>query len=474
MSSPTATQAPLKAGTLVYTPASLRILFVWLLAGDVLFMLCEQIESRILPIILKSHDATDTQIALIVTSVQSIVTCIAAPIVSYHSDRTRSKWGRRIPYIVWTLPFFTLAMAATPFAPELATWASGIPLLRDCMSWFSWSPVILTFALVAIFYRFLQVIIVSMFFALFRDVVPMSHMGRFLALFRICGSLSTFLVTFWLIGLAETHSRSIFVVFAILNFVGFSLICLKVKEGNYPPDADHIAAQQRAAVWTRFGRAIRTFLKDAYTDPLIFWTFCARGFATAATGISSFIVFFPQRELGIPLDQAGMILSAPIFIWIIAAYPIGRLMDRVGAAPILGFALMLSTVNYAVSFFAVSGPVTFAVSSIIGGVGYWAMMLSQLQLAQEVFPVARYGQLSSANLLQTSVLLAFLITPLVGLSLDFLRNLELIIALPLAGDLAVGPYRSVNLMLALVFILAWLCLQKVQRLRAARAALASV
>ncbi len=199
---------------------------------------------------------------------------------------------------------------------------------------------------------------------------------------------------------------------------------------------------------------------------MIFWTFCARGMAFAATGISSFVIFFPQHELGIPLARAGMILSAPVVIWIVAAYPIGRLMDRVGAAPILSCSLLVASISYTVSFFGVTGPVTFAISAIIGGVAYWAILLSQLQLAQEVFPIARYGQLSSANQLQNAFLVGALVTPLVGWSLDTLRSLSLSVSIPFCGQFPVGVYRSVNLMLALVFILAWLCLKQVQRLRA--------
>jgi MFS family permease len=457
----------LRAGTLTYTPKTLRTLFGWLLAGDVLFTLCEKIESNILPVILKSHQATDTQIAIIITTIQAIVTGIATPIASYRSDRKRSKWGRRIPYILWGTPLLTIAMMATPFAPELGHWMAEIPWLQPALNLFDASPVIIAFGLLAIFYRTLQSIVNSMYFALFRDVVPMSHMGRFLGLFRIFGSASTFIATFWLIGLAETHSRSIFIVGALINLVCFTLICFNVKEGQYPPEPDE-HAHAGDSWWKRAWSVVTIFVKDAYSDPLIFWTFCTRGMAYAATGILSFMIFFPNRELGIPLDRAGMILSAPTFLWILAAYPTGKLMDKIGAAPILGFSLLTCTVVYGLSFFFVTGPITFAISTTIAGVAYWAILLSQLQLAQEIFPLSRYGQLSSANQLQTALLLTVIITPLVGWTLDSLHAMKLVLPLPGLGDLSIGPYRSVNLMLALVFILAWLCLKKVERLRAQR------
>ena len=96
------------------------------------------------------------------------------------------------------------------------------------------APVILVFGALVFFYRVVQTMTNTMFFGLLRDVVPDSHMGRFLALFRVFGAAGTFIITYWLLGHIETQSKPIFIGIALLNLVGFGAICRFVREGKYP------------------------------------------------------------------------------------------------------------------------------------------------------------------------------------------------------------------------------------------------
>ncbi len=108
------------------------------------------------------------------------------------------------------------------------------------------------------------------------------------------------------------------------------------------------------------------------------------------------------------------------------------------------------------------GPVTFVISTVVTGVVYWAIMLSQLQVAQEVFPLPRYSQLSAASLIVQSLALAAIITPATGFIFDALKGVNLVFTVPLFGEIKTGPYRAVNLLLALIYALSWKCLRKVK------------
>jgi hypothetical protein len=300
------------------------------------------------------------------------------------------------------------------------------------------------------------------FFGLLRDVVPETHMGRFLALFRIFGAAGTFVITYWLLGLTETHSKPIFIGVALLNLVGFLALCRFVKEGEYPP-VEKDPTMEGAGRGARFWAAAKTFVRESYRHPVYLWIYfirvCLYG---ALLGLSGFIIFFPQYELGMSLTEVGQMLSWPALIWVVIAYPVGRMVDSRGAAYVLRLGLVMITLGYGLSFFLVVGPMSFLVSSLVTGVAFWVVMMAQLKLTQEVFHPQRYSQLAGANTIVQSLLIAVVISPACGWILDALKGWSHTMALPGVGEVVLGPYRLVNLMLALCYGLAWFGLSRVE------------
>ena len=94
-----------RIGTLSYTKTALITLFIWMLWGDFCFWMMEALTPTLLPLMLKNHNANNLTIGLLVGSLPSLLNFIINPIVSTSSDRTRSRWGRRIPYLMFSSPF---------------------------------------------------------------------------------------------------------------------------------------------------------------------------------------------------------------------------------------------------------------------------------------------------------------------------------------------------------------------------------
>jgi len=450
-----------RAGSLTYTAAGLRTVFAWLLAGEVVFTLIDMLEPKVLPVLLKIHGASDKEIGVIVGSFNAILQLIIMPPLGYYSDRLRTRWGRRIPVLFWVTPLVSLFLAITPFAPEITAWLLGRAGPGAWLRALPITPIILVFAVLVLLYRAVQTMTNTAFFGLLRDVVPDSHMGRFLALFRVFGAGGTFIITYWLLGHVETHSRTIFIGVALLNLAGFLAICWFVREGEYPPvENTGAAGRPRSAL----GRAVRIFAAESFRHPVYLWMYfirvCLYG---ALLGLSGFIIFFPQYELGMDLGAAGRMLSWSALVWLVIAYPVGRLVDARGATHVLRLGLIMITLGYGLSFFLVVGPWTFLVSSLVTGVAFWVVMLAQLKLTQEVFHPQRYSQLAGANTIVQSILIAVLISPGAGWILDALKGWQYTLSLPAVGPVVLGPYRLVNLMLAALYGLAWFGLAQVRR-----------
>jgi MFS family permease len=450
-----------RAGTLTYNAAQLRAVFAWLLGAEVVFVLIDIIEPQVLPVLLKLHGATDTQIAFIIGSVNAILQLLIMPPLGYWSDRLRTRWGRRIPVLFWVTPFVSLFLALTPFSPELAAWLGRLPVVGDWLHLLPIAPVILVFALLVILYRTVQTATNVCFFGLLRDVVPDTHMGRFLALFRVFGAAGTAIVTYWLLGHTETHSKHIFVGIAVLNLVGFSLLCWFVREGEYPP-VEPSPAGDGAGRLARLWAATRTFVRESYRHPVYLWFYFVRVCLYGALlGLSHFTIFFPQHELGLDLMTIGAYRTYPLLIWVVIAFPVGWLVDRRGAVAILRWGLIVITLGYLFTFLFATGPLTFLAGNLVFGVAFWIVMMAQLKLTAEVFHPQRYSQLAGANTIVQSLLIAVVISPLCGWILDALKGWSHPVVLPGAGEVVIGPYRLVYLMMGACYLFALVGLNRV-------------
>lgn len=114
-----------RCGTLVYTRAGLFLLFTWLLWGDFCFSLMENIWPNLLPLMLKSQGASNAILALVITTIPSAMNFVLNPIISTASDRFRSRWGRRIPFLLFATPFVVGFLVLLGFAPDLARMLKG-------------------------------------------------------------------------------------------------------------------------------------------------------------------------------------------------------------------------------------------------------------------------------------------------------------------------------------------------------------
>ena len=97
-------------GTLTYTKGALGVLFAWLIWGELCFMLMEWVLPNILPLKMKSLGCANWLMGAILTTIPGILNIGMGPYISFKSDRYRSKWGRRIPFILGTVPFLCVSL----------------------------------------------------------------------------------------------------------------------------------------------------------------------------------------------------------------------------------------------------------------------------------------------------------------------------------------------------------------------------
>ncbi len=307
----------LRVGTLSYTKAGIVALFAWMLWGDFCFTLMEAVVPNVLNLKLKDLGATDFVMGLILTTMPGILNVTVCPWVSFKSDRYRSRIGRRIPFILWTAPFLTLFLILLGFSHNIAI-ALHATFLGRMMS-----PTALVLLLIGVFavgFQFFNMFVNSVYWYLFNDVVPEALLGRFVGLFRVVGSLANFLFMYFVFQYAKTDMHWIFLGAGLLYFFGFSLMCLKVREGSYPPPPpdDH-----RGLLGD-----IKTYFGECYSHKFYWLLFLSTTFwVMSAACIAPYLVFF-YENVGLDLQQFGHIAAYASILTGLLSYPAGMLVDR--------------------------------------------------------------------------------------------------------------------------------------------------
>lgn len=428
-----------RLGPLVYTGGGLVVLFCLLLGGDFGFQIKDRAAPPTLQLLLGHFKASDLVTGLLLISLPQAIAVVASPVFGYLSDRHRGPRGRRIPFLFALTPVAVAGMAGLAFGPAAGRW------LHHALAPLPWSEgttVILVLAVCWTVFEFSSIVCNGLLVALFTDVVPRAVVGRFFALFRVMALAAGMAFNYFLLGRAEKHYTGIFLLIAAVYGVSFGLMCLKVKEGEYPPPPAKAAPTGgRAAA---LAAATRTYVREALTLPYYRWIFAALALGYMAIMPFNLYVVYYAQSLGVTMAALGKYISLMLLISLLQSYPVGWLLDRFHPLRVtLVAAACFVMVNVAV-FFAGPGQAAFGAIVIISGVmaGFWATAFAPL--GTMLFPREKFGVFYSVQLI-AAALGQMLVAPLCGWSLDRMAHDYRIIFLWAGGlgALAVGAYVMV-------------------------------
>jgi Na+/melibiose symporter-like transporter len=420
---------------LSYASAGLVALFLWLLAGDFAWMMKERAITPVAQIMLRAFESPDWLVGLLVGSIPAGMGMILGPIISVRSDRHRGRWGRRIPYLLLPTPLVSLSMfglAATPFLGErlhelLGESSPGLMSCRIVVFVFFWTA-----------FEVGTIIVNTLFIALINDVVPKTVIGRFFALFRAVSLIAGILFNFFIMGRAQDYIMEIFAVLGVFYGGGFMLMCLKVKEGEYPP-SEPVAAEVRKSYPME---PLVRYLRECFTNRFYLCFFLAVTLGIMAIQPVNAFSIFHARSVGMTDDLYGKCLALSYTISLLLTYPLGALADRfhpirVGLWSSVFYAFVTLTgfllPNESGAFFVV-----FLLHTVVSGI----YLTGTASLASRLLPQGRFAQFASAASL-VAALCVMILPPLLGWLIQVLGHqyqyaflLGFIIAAASAGSFA--------------------------------------
>ena len=299
-----------RCGTLTYTKMGMVSLFAYLLWGDFCYQIMEQVTPSLVPLKFKALNATNEQLGIITGTIPTLIYLVCAPIISFRSDRFRSRLGRRIPFLLGSLPFLVLLLIGLAFGDQISAWLHD-KLGPTIASLPQNQLTIYVFGGMVSLFTFFNTFTSTIFWYLFNDVVPEFILARFMSYFRTISVGAGSVYSLLIFPQAGGHQTLIYLTGAILYLAGFGLLCWKVREGEYPPPPPYLSEKtgSLAAAWT--------YLRETHSERLYWYQWLGNIIGAIGSGVypiggtltvGGFGLLF-YLAIGLSLGQIGIIFA---------------------------------------------------------------------------------------------------------------------------------------------------------------------
>jgi MFS family permease len=359
--------------------------------GDFAWQMKERATQPVMQVMLRQFQASDVLNGFLILSLPSMIGLFLTPIISYHSDRHRGRWGRRIPYLLITAPLTTLAMTGMAFSPWIGAWLNH---------WLGHGPeslnltVILVLGVCWTLLDFATVVATALFGALVNDVVPRELIGRFYGLFRVVSLGAGIIFNNFVIGHAKENYVPIVLAIGLLFGVGITMMCLCVKEGEYPPPPAPVPGARRG-----FFAAVRTYARECFSKPHYLWIFAAMALAQLAFGPVNLFSIYAAGSFGLSLEAYGKYIVFTYLCSLTLAYPLGWLADRFHPLRMALVSLGAYAMLMATGYFGIVGPKSFGMVFLVHGVVSGCYFTGAAALGQMLLPKLKFAEYASASAL---------------------------------------------------------------------------
>lgn len=367
-----------------HTPKITKAMWISLLLLSLAGQLAWAIENQYFNIFLYDRITPDPQAVSWMVSITAVVSTVATITMGTLSDRTRTRWGRRRPYIFIGYIVWGLLTAAFPLAAKFQPIATGVFIAILCDS-------VLSFFAASASDGALS--------AYVTDVTTEANRGRVVGVLEIMKWVA-FLVIYGGAGvIIEGIEKAwnvdgyywFFYIFGGLALI-IGLVCapllrekpiLEKPEGRY---------WQKIADTFQFSslRQNKDFFKLMISLTL---------FMLGINVFFSYLMIYLEHHMNLSLGDSAIVVGICILVGGIGgAYPIGLLVDRWGRRPVAIVSVILEAIGLIVFSLAQTVP-----ALVIGGIlwltPFAAWTISTTTWARDLFPEEKRGQFAGYYIL---------------------------------------------------------------------------
>ena len=388
-----------EVGTLRYS--LLRLLLVgasMLLATQSLALLCNHLIPGIAPVLMDRCGASAAQIALVIGTLPYVFNFVLNPIISTVSDKTRTRRGRRIPYLILSAPVMALLLVMIAWTPEIAGLLHRFVLPTVELGKLKLVTLGVLISLFMLVYLFPGSVVEY----LIADVIPRECIGRYQAFTSLASTGLGFCFNKFILAVATEHTKPVLALCALLYLGVYILQFFVVREGKYPPVADRItggASPARRAV-----EYVGLFFRQCFSRRIFIFLFISVGLNRASTICRvMFNVLFATKELGMSMAEYGDVMAYGALGSALVVLPLGKIMDRTHPIYLYFIGGIIIIITNVLGYFFVWGPKSFLILGISIPVVYAIQNLAWGPLGINLMPRDKYGQFCSAQAMVVSL-----------------------------------------------------------------------
>ncbi len=403
-----------RVGTLHYTRKALLKVCSWLLIADIGLAFRARALGPMIQLLLKGLGASNQVIALATVTFPQGISLILNPVVAHYSDRFRSRWGRRLPFIYITIPILTVTMAAMGFTPMLADYLSGAlgensPGRQVCG--------LIVFMILFTVFDVAAIVQGRTWGGLINDILPQQVLGRFMAASRIVSLVAGIIFTQFFLAKVEHYQLQAFIVLSVIYGSTMIILFLFVREGDYPPPPPSVESKGLHALWDNF----KGFLKECFGNPYYRWVMVMLCIDDIAFGAVNTFSLFHAQSLDISLQTYGSCAAIQYGIAFVLAYPIGMLADKYHPFRVSAVALVLYGIFALWSGLNIKDTPTFIIGFMAHGIFATTFNTAAASMPFRLLARTRYTVLSAGTGIVGTVA-AMIVTPLLGKLLDMTNS----------------------------------------------------
>ncbi|MDR1431083.1 MAG: MFS transporter [Propionibacteriaceae bacterium] len=377
------------------------------------------------PPLLREHVTSAALIGLFM-GLDNFLGIFIQPWLGNISDRTRTRRGRRMPFIIVGMPLAAVFFVCIPYAPNL-------PLLVAFM---------VAYAVVAKGFK-------PVAEALMPDYIGPEHRSRANAIVKVATTLTLVVSALISLFVIDEHPQLAFAIPAAIMVAIGVVLWLQVNDSESPGYQAAVAEAQDKP--EERAPRVRTVLWRFLTNPDrsgLFMLLVVFAFAGAWAASRSLLTTFGIETLGMTRGRAGALGLAASIIFIAAAIPTALIAERIGRIKTIGAGIVLFGVGIAVAT-AVPSELGVEIALCLCGIGYAGYAINavvvfwNLSSARTLGTYTGFYAIASASGAATGPAIVGVLVDLTGWRLMFLDTGILALA-ALAFLLAVAHYAKRN------------------------------
>jgi MFS family permease len=315
--------------------------------------LMDPLYDTFVPLFLRDFLESRGMIGLVMT-LDNIFALFLIPVFSHLSDNTRTRIGRRMPYIIVTLPLSAIFFAAVPFSASVGLAALVVVLfLLNSAKQAARGPVV----------------------ALMPDTIPGEYRSEGNGVINTMGGLAAIVGTVLLAPLVEisvvlpiigdTRRKLPFLIAGLLVIIATVLLFSFVKERQRATDPDEkreplmtslrlvAKAEDRSAVWVLLA--------------ILFWFL-------GYQGLLPFVSLYTREVLGASESLVGLSAGMVAIAYTVFAIPSGIIAHRIGRKKMIRISLLVVTAMTVIIFFHQPMVQALGLSQFASLAIFWALL----------------------------------------------------------------------------------------------------